>query len=755
MPIALQKAKDALKGREPVIVYVHGMGNKKEETPLKDDWDRCLFGHGMQGRTRFAYWIDRETHPVPEDASSPNADRADVDFNDWSLPGMSVFSSAAVKTAAKTTVKTTGKTKAKPKDLIALLRQSTEQVAAAPAPRRNARFGSMRLEDTIIGKLGRGISDDVTNWDTNSTKSWRYRDIIKQELLDCGKRPLIVIAHSLGTAITYEVLAELGTQVEVVLFATLGSPLVYDGFRESVNAHLGRKESDLLSMPAGVAQWLSIIDEGDSLIGWGGELRDSLKSNVALHEVRRSGINRSFSAHPALGYLASRELKDLLFPVLGAGFRTQLSGAMLTQSVSRALPALRRVHAKDEEPRQTILLELAQINGSTSGSPRKFIHAELTKIGLRPKHIEDFNDYVAAHLTRSQILQLDASSSTLKKHLKRMWTAGHKRALLDESNKTVQAQSARAAYSADGKDIRWAVLDTGIDSRHPHFVGGTIEQSWDCTQGPIKAAIEAETDGHGTHVAGIIAGQTTHYSGIAPLTKLHCYKVLTSAGGTDVEILRAIDHIWKLNNEAGTLVIHGVNLSLGGPYDVESYNCGFTPICRALRKLWQQGVLVVIAAGNEGYADLLNAENEVVSANLDLSLSDPGNLEEALVVGSVHKSAPLTYGVSYFSSRGPTADGRAKPDLVAPGEKIMSCALSDKYTNKLTGEQLYVALSGTSMAAPHVSGVAAAFMSVKREYIGRPQLLRELMLRTATDLKRDRYFQGAGMPNLMKMLLEG
>jgi subtilisin family serine protease len=116
----------------------------------------------------------------------------------------------------------------------------------------------------------------------------------------------------------------------------------------------------------------------------------------------------------------------------------------------------------------------------------------------------------------------------------------------------------------------------------------------------------------------------------------------------------------------------------------------------------------------------------------------------------VHRDQPYRYGISYFSSRGPTADGRAKPDLVAPGERIMSC--NAEYGRR--GSPRYIEMSGTSMACPHVSGMIAALLSVRRAYRGRPDEVKRLLLRHCTDLGRDRYHQGAGIPNLMKMLME-
>ena len=132
------------------------------------------------------------------------------------------------------------------------------------------------------------------------------------------------------------------------------------------------------------------------------------------------------------------------------------------------------------------------------------------------------------------------------------------------------------------------------------------------------------------------------------------------------------------------------------------------------------------------------------------TINDPGNADLAITVGSTHRDSPYTYGVSYFSSKGPTGDGRMKPDLVAPGERILSCCSSVKVG--VSGTNTYVEDSGTSMAAPHVSGVIAAFMSIRREYIGNPEKIKELFLSTASDLGRNAYFQGKGLVDLMRAI---
>jgi subtilisin family serine protease len=203
-------------------------------------------------------------------------------------------------------------------------------------------------------------------------------------------------------------------------------------------------------------------------------------------------------------------------------------------------------------------------------------------------------------------------------------------------------------------------------------------------------------------------------------------------------------------------VIHGANLSLGGPFDATSFGCGDSPLCASLLRLIRQGVLVVLAAGNEGIGEVL-VDGNPTSLSLDLSIGDPANLEEGIAVGSIHPSLPHRYGTSYFSSRGPTADGRAKPDVVAPGERILSCRSrrTDSIPPDVTVQDLYVQLSGTSMAAPHVSGLLAAFLSARTEFIGYPERVKRILTDHCTDLKRDRYHQGAGVPNLTRMLLQG
>ncbi|MDZ4318481.1 MAG: S8 family serine peptidase, partial [Phenylobacterium sp.] len=125
-----------------------------------------------------------------------------------------------------------------------------------------------------------------------------------------------------------------------------------------------------------------------------------------------------------------------------------------------------------------------------------------------------------------------------------------------------------------------------------------------------------------------------------------------------------------------------------------------------------------------------------------MSISDPGNAEAVITVGATHRERPHEYGVSFFSSRGPTGDGRAKPDVVAPGERI-----DGPLPNLGFGR-----LDGTSMSAPHVSGVAALLMARHPELVSDPRRVKAIIISTATDLGRERHFQGAGLVDALRAL---
>ena len=355
------------------------------------------------------------------------------------------------------------------------------------------------------------------------------------------------------------------------------------------------------------------------------------------------------------------------------------------------------------------------------------------------------------------------------------------------SVRTVKCDAARAAFAATGEGVVWAVADTGIDGKHPHFLTHdtlVLPDGLDHADftGGVPQPLVDET-GHGTHVGGIIAGETrvgsdTHgvatisidrsvrtsdtqidqrvdtgtavIAGLSPLCKLVSLKVMDDEGSGDVgRLLAAIGYLQQVNDYGRNLRVHGLNISLGYTFDARWFAAGRSPLCVEVDRLVRSGVVVVVAAGNGGYGTVQSLTREVERAAHLGSISDPGNAERAITVGATHRDEPHNFGVSYFSAKGPTADGRMKPDLVAPGERIVSAwPLGDAPAGTATFRED----TGTSMSAPHVSGCIAAFLSVRREFLGAPERVKEIFMGSATDLRRRSEFQGAGLIDTMRAL---
>lgn len=342
--------------------------------------------------------------------------------------------------------------------------------------------------------------------------------------------------------------------------------------------------------------------------------------------------------------------------------------------------------------------------------------------------------YVSASLTEKQVDNLAKEEMVFK-----IWHDREMKPTVDQSSATIKASAASQLFHANGEGISWAVLDSGIKDNHEYFQAGppiVKDNRFNFTREPYNDLV-----GHGTHVAGIIRK-------LAPKTTIYDFKVLGKGGSTSFTIIEAMYQIRKTNLEARQLVIHGANLSIGGPVPVGSYGCGFSPECQEANRLVDSGVVVCVAASNDGYKTLATItsgnELEYYPTFLDMGISDPGNAEKVITVGSCHKSFPHKYGISWFSSKGPTGDGRFKPDVVAPGERIISAGIEDN--------QKEVPMSGTSMATPHVSAAIAQFLSAKREFIGCPDEVKRNLMNTCTDLGRDRYFQGAGLIDVLRMI---
>jgi subtilisin family serine protease len=458
-----------------------------------------------------------------------------------------------------------------------------------------------------------------------------------------------------------------------------------------------------------------------------------------------------------------------------------------------AIPLLQRIQRSPNELIDVIVdLNLDFPGGRASAKDEVVALLQEVQKGTAPGDAQPLGDrtnataqYLFGRLRGTAIQEL-ARLAQLRKPspLYRIWPDFEVRTLITKSVSTVKADAAHQSFSALGEGIVWAVMDSGI-SDHPHLdenlvIDPPLQHMNFTNEG--GANDRCDQFGHGTHVAGIIAGQvrapitavmrhrkedgTISYdtvefrngiAGMAPRCKLVSLKVLDSQGrGLASSIISAIDYVQQINGFGRRIRIHGVNLSVGYDFEPEWFACGQSPLCVEVDRLVKSGVVVVVAAGNTGYGYAKSAFRGSIAAGMSLTINDPGNAELAITVGATHREMPHVYGVSYFSSKGPTGDGRLKPDLVAPGEKIVSCSRGKLQTDAqahIDGAACdYTEDSGTSMAAPHVSGVIAAFLSVRREFIGQPEAVKNIFLSSATDLNRDRYFQGRGLVDLMRAI---
>ncbi|MEU4676732.1 S8 family serine peptidase [Micromonospora sp. NPDC023737] len=302
----------------------------------------------------------------------------------------------------------------------------------------------------------------------------------------------------------------------------------------------------------------------------------------------------------------------------------------------------------------------------------------------------------------------------------RIWLDGRRRVTLDHSVPQIGAPAAHAA-GYTGAGVRVAVLDTGVDTNHPDLTG-RVAEARNFTEDPAPGDLV----GHGTHVASIIAGSGAasggSYRGVAPDATLLSGKVCETSFCTDSAILAGM-HWAAVEQQADV-----VNMSLTGPDTPET-----DPLEEAVTQLTEQtGTLFVVSAGNDGgFAPV----------------GSPGTADAALAVGAVDRDDEL----ADFSSRGPrVGDEAIKPDLTAPGVEIVAARAADGQIGEPVGES-YVAISGTSMAAPHVAGAVALLAQQHGDWTA-GQLKATLMASARPHPERTAYEQGAGRVDVARAI---
>ncbi|WP_085992996.1 S8 family serine peptidase [Oceanobacillus senegalensis] len=310
-------------------------------------------------------------------------------------------------------------------------------------------------------------------------------------------------------------------------------------------------------------------------------------------------------------------------------------------------------------------------------------------------------------------------------------------ALLDTASNTTRATELQKEKNATGEDVTIAIIDTGV---YP---------SADLMQ-PTKRVIgfkdfvndrisPYDDNGHGTHCAGDAAGNgylsNGKYAGPAPKANIVGVKVLNWMGaGALSNILAGID--WCVENKE-KYNIRILSLSLGGT----AISATDDPMVEAVNEAWKEGMVVCVAAGNEG--------------PVKGTIASPGISEKVITVGALddkQTSNRSDDGVADFSSRGPTPDRRTKPDILAPGVDIVSLRSPYSYLDLTSRSkrinQHYTTMSGTSMATPICAGVCAQLLELNKNLT--PDEVKRQLLENAENLGLDPHIQGKGSLDAIK-----
>ncbi|MEU1144280.1 S8 family serine peptidase [Streptomyces sp. NPDC005863] len=292
----------------------------------------------------------------------------------------------------------------------------------------------------------------------------------------------------------------------------------------------------------------------------------------------------------------------------------------------------------------------------------------------------------------------------------KVWLDGRVEADMAASNEQIGTPAAWEA-GLTGKGVKVAVLDTGVDAGHPDLKDRVAE-----SKSFIPGEEVADRNGHGTHVASTVGGSGAasdgrKEKGVAPGAALAVGKVLGDEGtGSESEIIAGME--WAAKDVDAKVV----SMSLGS----QEASDGTDPMAAAVNSLSEEtGALFVVAAGNTGAPS---------------AIGSPGAADAALTVGAVDSADEA----AYFTSQGPRAGDHAlKPDLSAPGVDILAAR------SQLTeGEGYYTGMSGTSMATPHVAGVAALLAERHPDWTGAQ--LKDALMSTSAQLDASAYVLGAG-----------
>ena len=758
---------------ESVVVYVHGIGNQPPPAELKLEWDLALFGKDLDQRSRMAYWSDLLHPPAGRPAKSVRRESTRSD----SLDVNELLANAGVGEANDDA------------QAFALGLLGDFGVEDAATAARGVRKKILPLPGFLRKPISRAfletlISDTAAYFFRRGMRA-RIRNRLIEQLQLPPDQPLTIVAHSQGSIIAYEVLSALArNQLALDALVTIGSPLGISEVQDFL-------QPAKLGIPLVVTRWANFADPLDPVAldkGLASDFSARPRPTVEIQDevIVNSGTRRlvGFNPHSAVGYLAHPKVRRFVaeamrMDVVGRFVIARDVAEMLALDDSARQPVLVEAlepgyPALNEDPERMLEVERAErraLAPSGHGLPALRLEDRIAKLAkqlrkevddVEAAEIDPLRRFVAARLTAGELRAIGKKYADLRVYA--VWRSSRKAKHTWRSMRPIKADAALTSFGANGLGITWAVLDTGVQANHPHFDGPpgqrVIKEVWDCTRhgAPVQLPLDQarDKDGHGTHVSGIIAGRRSDgrgdQRGVAPLDPAGCLQSaegqrrgrgrLDHQGARPHRRAERADHRRtgdprRESEPRRPLRQHGVRLRL-----LAALRRAAPALARRRPRCRRGG------QRRDGAGEHARWRVRAQLGDVDRRSSQPRGVHRGWL-RACRSAAPvwhLVVLVARSDRRRPRAS-RTWSHRASASARAMR-AFRDGESRSLYRERAVPAwrrrtCPGCSRRSCRCGASSAAC----------PTRSSECCSATCTDLERDRYHQGRGMPNLMQMLL--
>ena len=347
----------AAQGEAKTVIYIHGIGNKPTPEVLRCQWDKALFGRGMGERTRLAYWVNRLRYPTPEIATCGDRDEGPT----VNQAEQRVLSALGVTPSRRDLGELADALADTPAE-SAMLHGMLDELDASKAKRTGpgARGLLDKINEILLKLISAALLQDVHDFFFDK----RRREAMEKSLLDrmeSGGGPFVVVAHSQGSMIAYEVLRKLDpAKYDVALFVTVGSPLGLPSVRSMFKQSIKKRK---LPFPPCVRHWYNVADRLDP-VALDGNLADDIENpGQRYSNLQGTDINTDSprNPHSGSGYLSNLHVRAKVREVVGVGFDQPVSNTVLIKDLSDQL------EANGSEHRHEVLIELDKLPTGEGG----------------------------------------------------------------------------------------------------------------------------------------------------------------------------------------------------------------------------------------------------------------------------------------------------------------------------------------------------------------------------------------------------